>query len=157
MQCQSHQNGSLFTIFHYQRSFGNCNFWNIFFRETLYLSQVFKMSTLITWFNDLFWKLSKITFDMTVFKLRSMFCGQMSVKIIDNTLVTIQSFVCFNLVVHRPSLQKNIGFTSKYPCKQMKIGKEYQKIGETCCFLGTNFLLYLYATANIYPVYLTQP
>ena len=157
MQCQSHQNGSLFTIFHYQRSFGNCNFWNIFFRETLYLSQVFKMSTLITWFNDLFWKLSNITFDRTVFKLRSMFCGQMCVKIIDKTLVTIQPFVCFNLVVHRPSFQKNIGFTSKYPCKQMKTGKEYQKIGEICCFLRTNFLLYLYATANIYPVYLTQP
>ena len=71
---------------------------------------------------------------MTVFKLRSMFCGQMSVKLIDNTLVTIQSFVCYNLVVHRPSLQKNIRFTSKYPCKQIRIGKEYQKIGELAVF-----------------------
>ena len=157
MQCQSHQHGSLFTIFHYERSYGHCNVWNIFTREILLLSEVFKISTLIAWFNDLLWKLLKITFDRTVFKLRSMFCGQMCVKIIDNTLVKIQPFVCFNLVVHRPSFQKNIGFTRKYPCKQMKIGKEYQKIGEICCFLGTNFLLYLYATANIYPVYLTQP
>ena len=70
-----------------------------------------------------------------------MFCGQMSVKIIDNTLVTIQSFVCFNLVVHRPSLQRSIGFTSKYPCKQMRIGKEYQKIGETCSFFRDKFLV----------------
>ena len=87
---------------------------------------------------------------MTVFKLRSMFCGQMCAKTIDNTLVSIQPFACFNLVVHRPSFQKNIGFTSKYSCKQLKIGKEYQKIGETCCFLGTSFLLYLYAPVNIY-------
>ena len=58
----------------------------------------------------------------------------------------------------RTSFQKNIGFTSKISiCKLMKIGKEGQKIGEICCFLGTNFLLYLWLTANIYPVYLMQP
>ena len=39
----------------------------------------------------------------------------------------------------------------------MKIGKEGQKIGKICCFGGINFLLYLYLTANIWPVYLMQP
>ena len=49
----------------------------------------------------------------TDFKLQSMFCGEMYVKIIDNTQVTIQPYVCFNLVVHRPRFQKNIGLTCK--------------------------------------------
>ena len=34
-------------------------------------------------------------------------------KIIDSTEVIIQAYVRFNLVVHRPIFQKNIGFTSK--------------------------------------------
>ena len=50
---------------------------------------------------------------MTVFKLQSMFCGQMCVKLTANTQVTMQSYVCFNLAVYRPSFPKNIGFTSK--------------------------------------------
>ena len=75
-----------------------------------------------------------------------MFCGQMCVKIIDNTQVTIQPYVCFNLV-HRPSFQKNIGFTSEISMQTDENWQRIPKIGETCCFLGTNFLLYLYATA----------
>ena len=49
----------------------------------------------------------------TVFKLRSMFYGQMSVKIIDSTQVTIQPYVYFNLVVYRPSFQKIKSLTWK--------------------------------------------
>ena len=47
---------------------------------------------------------------MTLFNLRSMFRSQMCVKIINSTQVTIQPYVCFNLVVHWPSFQKNLGF-----------------------------------------------
>ena len=55
-----------------------------------------------------------------------MFCGQMYVKIIGSTQVTIQLYICINLIVHNPS---------------MKIGKQCQKIGEIFCFGVTNFLL----------------
>ena len=65
-----------------------------------------------------------------------MFCGQMCVKAIDNTQVTIQPYVYFNLVLHRPSFLKNIGLPAKYPCKPMKIGKEYQKKGKFSVFWG---------------------
>ena len=60
-----------------------------------------------------------------------MFCGQMYVKIIGSTQVTIQLYICINLVVHNPSFQNCL----------MKIGKECQKIGEIFCFGVTNFLL----------------
>ena len=52
--------------------------------------------------------------------------------------MTIQPYVCFNLVVHKPSFQKNIGLPAKYPCKPMKIGKEYQKKGNFL-FFGDKF------------------
>ena len=152
MQCQSHQRGSLFTIFHYERSFGHWTFWNIFSRETFVLSQVFKRSTLIKWFNDLFWKLSKITFDRTVFKLRSTFCGQMCVKTIDNMLVTIEPCVCFNLLVHR---HKYRFYLQNIHVNWWKLARNTKK--ELCCFLGKNFLLYLYTIVNVCPVYLMQP
>ena len=45
-------------------------------------------------------------------------------------------------VVHRQAFRKYRFYQPN--CKLMKIGKECQKMRNICCFLGTNFLLYIY-------------
>ena len=79
--------------------------------------------------------MTKLSF-MAIFKLRSMFCGQMCVKIIDNTQVTIQPFVCFNLTVYRPSFQKNKFYQQNIHVNWWKLPKNVKK-----CFLGNKFLV----------------
>ena len=71
-----------------------------------------------------------------------MFCDQTSVKIIDNTKLTIQSYVCFNFVITKVKLSE------KYRFYQQNI---------QLAILGTNVVLYLRLTANICPVYVMQP
>ena len=63
------------------------------------------------------------------------------VKIIDETQVTIQPHVCFNLVVHRPSFRKTISFTSNVSVETDDNSQRMQKTREICCFLRDNFLV----------------
>ena len=55
--------------------------------------------------------------------------------------MTFQSYVCFNLVEHRPSFQKNAGFTSNISIQIDENWQRMPKIGEICCFLGDKFLI----------------
>ena len=73
------------------------------------------------------------------------------------TVFKLQSMVALTLLYIGQAFKKIYVLQVKYPCKLMKIGKECQKMGNIYCFGGTNFLLYLYLTANICPVYLMQP
>ena len=77
---------------------------------------------------------------MTLFKLRSMFCGKMFVKIIDSTQVTIQPFVCSNLV-HRPNLQNNIGFTRKTPMWTYENWQRMPKNRGNALLFGEKFVI----------------
>ena len=70
-----------------------------------------------------------------------MFCRQMCVKIIDNTQVTIQRYVCFNLVVHRLSFQKNIGFISKISMQTDENWQRMPKNREHLLFWREKFLV----------------
>ena len=93
----------------------------------------------------------------TVFKLQSMFCGQMCVEIINSAEVTISPMFTLTLLYIGQAFRKMSVLPVKYPCKLMKISKKCPKIWKICCFLEINFLLYLYLTANICPIYLMQP
>ena len=72
-----------------------------------------------------------------------MFCGHMYVKIFDNTQFTIQPYVCFNFIVHRPSFQKNMFYHQNIHVNWWKLAKNDKKWGIFAVFFfggETNFL-----------------